>query len=206
MEAPARASSRVALPEACLTRRINFSLDCAGHVEFPVVSTAHKVSDAKECAQDSSTHCHHCCRPIVGDEMHVLPVAFDAFDQTYICRGRFCSPSCAKTASQLAGGVVHALFCKWATTKYGISAHQIASAPSRFALKRFGGFLSDTEFDSAIANGEVITVQEAPFVHAYTTSTTSVEPQLRNLRRPNQPIVLSRGESLSQIYADFLAQ
>ena len=208
MNAPARATSKQALPEQCLTRKYNdFSLQ--GALTFPIAASSHASKGAVETSPGSSTHCHHCTRPIANvTETHAVPISFDAFSQHFVCTGRYCGLSCAKAAACELGSISQALFAKWCATKYGLDMSEVTTAPPRDALRRFGGTLSDEDFDKASLGGTVYELCKAPFVYAYTT-TTAAGPSLNSLRRPSKPVDLSRGDkegdNLEQLYAAFLA-
>ena len=244
MEAPTRATTRAALPDACLTRRGGeFDFQLADGSQAVVINgTVHRPHDTttvEAIDANDATHCYHCTRRFAaepageevpeegareeGDEeeeegevsvgkkarggcRHTVPIAFDAFSQEFLCKGRFCSPSCAKAFALQMGGVAHALFMKWAAKTYG-NVH-IPAAPPRDALRRFGGPLSDEDFDVAIAEGKMCGVNEVPFVQAFTTaSTTPTADTLRDLKRPDDPVELSQSSrsSLTTLYEEFLA-
>ena len=207
MQAPARPTSKQPLPEQCLTRKDNgdngFEIQ-GGTLSFPPSASVYSGGEAVEANQSASTHCHHCTLKLRGDEdSHTVPTSFDAFSQEFVCRGRFCSVSCAKTAAQEQGGLCQALFSKWCAMTYGLDVSTVQAAPPRNALRRFGGTLSDEEFQEL----QVRQVRQVPFVHAYTTvtttTTTGTTPAVHRKRVDEAP---TAGANLERLYAKFLAE
>ena len=92
--------------------------------------------------------CWWCCHPFEGDPLH-LPHKYDDLRKRFETMGNFCSWECMKTFNMdhnktrcgiIAGNIV--LLHKAMYGRVGF----IKCAPSRFALKEFGGTLTIEEF------------------------------------------------------------
>lgn len=220
MLAPSRATTRISLPSSVLTRSSTFELsEDASHTRSSLTFFSTHSPHALKCTTHkidyhAATHCSHCTRAISAATMALPPLqvpdAFDAFDQVFITSGRFCSNACAKAAALERGSVAHALFIKY-MSENGVRISDIKTAPPRAALVRFGGSLTDEEFDALCESGNehTITTQTAPFVNAF-SMTVCARPStiVRGLRCPStkEPLHIKDDDpTLENMYERFIA-
>jgi hypothetical protein len=112
--------------------------------------------------------CWWCCHPWEGPDLH-LPYKYDDKTKKFTTLGHFCSWNCIKAyntdkyALSRAGeiGMYITLMHKQTTNKLEL----IPSAPSRYALKVFGGTLDIEEFRKSDGNSMVTMPNETHKLH-----------------------------------------
>ena len=120
----------------------------------------------------SNTACFWCChgfhwRPFL------LPVHYDAYNESYSAEGHFCSPECALAylydnvhATDSQRWYRHSLLRALYTPLYS-NARDIIPAPDRRLLRLFGGPLDIEQYRSYIADSETPLKLELPPVRLY---------------------------------------
>ena len=103
------------------------------------------------------TWCWWCCHEIEGDPFH-LPHKYDEIRNKFCTLGQFCSWSCMKTYNIFSMpshsmGITSGNIIIMRKKLYGIVG-DIKSAPSRYALKEFGGTMTIEEFRKGATRDE----------------------------------------------------
>jgi len=92
--------------------------------------------------------CWWCCHPFEGESLH-LPHKYDDMRRKFETMGNFCSWECMKSFNldhnKNRCGIIAANIVMLHKAKYGY-VRSIRCAPSRYALKEFGGTLTIEEF------------------------------------------------------------
>ena len=138
---------------------------------------------------------------------------YDLKEKMFSVYGNFCSLSCAKGFLVQESGYDYGQklinFARMASDVYGVD--EVVAAPSRFALKKFGGCL---DIDAFRKNVQTYTLHETPFLCNYmvieessrnkSTVTENWRQSIRGMRRPAEPVKIDHGESTRSVYDDFV--
>ncbi len=123
--------------------------------------------------------CWWCCHPFEGPVLH-LPFKWDSNRNKFETMGAFCSWGCMKAFNLDRngvnhGGIVAQNIVVMKKQMCGGEVRPIHAAPSRYALKEFGGHLSIEEFRSiGAATGTVLSLPDE--MQRFQVATKKYEP------------------------------
>ena len=235
MEYVPRATSKIDLPASTIIRKArngraslysegaNFAFtsmhSSCSVTRQATTSVFHKhlasPDDADAWSTPRGLACWHCTEPFEGPGVP-LPRSFDMKERMFVVYGHFCSLACAKgfvlSESGFDQGQKVINLTRMANQVYGVD--EVRAAPSRYALKKYGGNLTIEEFRAGVAPCRVV---EAPFICNYmvveecaqTKSNVSDNwrQSIRGMRRPAQPVRVGPAEQPAtgkSLYEEFM--
>lgn len=143
-----------------------------------------------EGRDDGGLHCQWCCHRFEGDGVG-LPLKFS--DGRFSVTGRFCSLECAAAHNASSGGSLDEMWDRYSLLNMmahrmhgpaAASAGPVRQAPSRLALRMFGGHMGIEEFRAfASAHNKLTVVNHPPMVAMPQQVEEISEHDVRSTRR-----------------------
>lgn len=161
------------------------------------------------------TWCWWCCHPVEGTELH-LPYKYDDRLKRFSTMGSFCSWSCMRSFALSEYTDAQAgILCSYINMmhkKATNTCETVSSAPSKWALKVFGGTLSIEEFRNMSRNKHVTvrmpnethklyTVVEINKRETKISTDGELESKFRDIQNAtgtNEPLKLKRSKPLKR--------
>lgn len=224
MEPPPRATSKIPLPDTSMIRKTAYGRDQLSINDSRYKEMHCRSSSNQPCHHSSVFHqhainvrdpsawcdrtdllCWHCC---AGFDTAPVPIprSYDTRERCFVVYGNFCSLRCAK------GFLVQGpsfdspqqinLFSKMAHDVYG--EDDVAAAPSRYALREFGGPYTLEDFRAKSVTCQVVL---PPFITSYmvveerqisdhnSSHAIGCKETVLGLRRPDQPVLMPRSQA-----------
>lgn len=142
-----------------------------------------KISSVREYSEH--TACFWCCHKFNGIQI-VSPISYDAYKNTYVCEGNFCSPECSlaylyseHTMSEGTRWIRHSLLNHLYSALY---SGGISPAPPRALLRMFGGPLDIEQFRKYISSTNDIIQCELPPIRLLFPS-MNIQGPLRDMKK-----------------------
>jgi|UniRef100_A0A6C0CT03 hypothetical protein len=142
-----------------------------------------KISSVREYSEH--TACFWCCHKFNGIQI-VSPISYDAYKNTYVCEGNFCSPECSlaylyseHTMSDGTRWIRHSLLNHLYSALY---SEGISPAPPRALLRMFGGPLDIEQFRKYISSTNDIIQCELPPIRLLFPS-MNIQGPLRDMKK-----------------------
>lgn len=142
-----------------------------------------KISSVREYSEH--TACFWCCHKFNGIQI-VSPISYDAYKNTYVCEGNFCSPECSlaslyseHTMSEGTRWIRHSLLNHLYSALY---SEGISPAPPRTLLRMFGGPLDIEQFRKYISSTNDIIQSQLPPIRLLFPS-MNIQGPLRDIKK-----------------------